>query len=46
MKVFNKDKFADSLLNAIIKKVENKRKVITHKQFRSEERSAMTKWQN
>jgi hypothetical protein len=31
MKVFNKDHFADRLLGAVLKKVENKRKVITHK---------------
>jgi len=38
MKVFNKDHFADKLLNALLKVVESKRQVVTHKQFRSEER--------
>jgi hypothetical protein len=44
MKVFNKDHFADRLLNAIIKRVENKRKIATHKQFRVQEKTEIHKF--
>lgn len=44
MKVFNKDHFADKLLNALLGVVEKKRQIATHKLFRSDERKAMSKF--